>query len=76
MEKLSSSIRRAFKVFPRRLASGEIFSNRLLFNNWLLFSENFCRGQGFDGEEQSHYREDYPAPLTRENPGIGKTIAQ
>ena len=40
------------RVFPRRLTNGGIFNNRLVFS--LLFSGNFCGGQGLDGGVQSH----------------------
>ena len=41
-------------------------NNRLLFS--LLFSGNFCGGQGFDGGGQSHDRGSHSPPLSRENP--------
>ena len=41
------------RVFPKRLThwGGGIFINRLLFS--LLFSGNFCGGQGLDGGAHS-----------------------
>ena len=42
----------ASRVFHRRLTSGGIFNNRLLFS--LLFFGNFVGGQGFDEGRQSH----------------------
>ena len=45
------------RVFPRRLTNGEIFNNRLLFENnrlffFQLFSGPFCGGQGLDGGDK------------------------
>ena len=46
-----------------------IFNNRLLFeNNMLLFSVNFCGGQGLDGGGQS--RDGGIPPV----PSLGKTL--
>ena len=46
-----------YRVFLRRLSSGRIFDNRLLFkNNMLLFSGDFCGIQGLDGGRQSRNR--------------------
>ena len=42
----------ASRVFRRRLTSGGIFNNRLLFSP--LFSGNFVGGRNFDRERQSH----------------------
>ena len=50
-------ILRNCRVFPRRLTNGGIFNNRLLFENSrplfsLLFSGNFCGGEGLDGGDK------------------------
>ena len=53
-------------VIPKRLTSGGIFNNGLLFkNNRLLFSKNFCQGSNSDGGGQSRERGDPP---------LGKTL--
>ena len=45
---------------------GGIFNNRLLFS--LLFSGNFCGGQGFDGGGKVVMGDPQFPPPTRENP--------
>ena len=52
-----AQILRNCRVFPRRLTNGGIFNNRLLFENSrplssLLFSGNFCGGEGLDGRDK------------------------
>ena len=58
----------ASRVFHRRLTSGGIFNNRLLFSP--LFSGNFVEGQDFDGGRQSHDGGiGTPSSPTTKNPG-------
>ena len=52
-----AQILRNCRVFPSRLTNGGIFNNRLLFENCrplfsLLFSGNFCGGEGLDGRDK------------------------
>ena len=52
-----AQILRNCRVFPKRLTNGGIFNNRLLFENSrplfsLLFSGNFCGGEGLDGGDK------------------------
>ena len=52
-----AQILRNCRVFPWRLTNGGIFNNRLLFENSrplfsLLFSGNFCGGEGLDGGDK------------------------